>query len=402
MRILNRVIYSRMKPCKLRPLPPEIWLLVFETGDLDINDMSNVRLTCALFAALGKIQTFSSLKISPLVLCGDYVNYPKSLANYFADKLRKRLEFLVSDNIAPLVRHCRIEPLYHTPQQASIFDPRRDVSSLIDTIFLTLPRFFNISRLECYHCPVSDQTLNSLSRLRKLSTLEVTDCTITAKAAPRPTLKITNIHFYSHSSTYGSAEKHGNVGWLDVLNPDLIRHIRISFREPKVIHLRGIATTRSLYDLSTPESDHVSRHIISILSHPSALERLEILPYELGSCPVNLEPPGDYALGALSLRSLRDYYGPHDLLSWMSTGPNLRSVNLVTLDNSHYASSRALLKTIQQEAIGNCIHSLQFSVNNIPDVLLMAISTRFSYIRVLRVCAERVNEDEVSLYFLER
>ena len=96
MRILNRVIYSRIKPCKLRPLPPEIWLLVFETGDLDINDMSNVRLTCALFAALGKIQTFSSLKISPLVLCGDYVNYPKSLANYFADKLRKRqaLQFI--------------------------------------------------------------------------------------------------------------------------------------------------------------------------------------------------------------------------------------------------------------------------------------------------------------------
>jgi len=287
-----------------------------------------------------------------------------------------------------------MESMY-TKDIASMIDSKGDANSLIDAVFRTLPRFFNLNRLDCDHIPFSDQALSQLCQLPKLRTLTVTDCTVTASATRRHTLEITNVHFVSYCTTCGSLERPGNMGWLDVLHPDAIRRIWISLHEPRVIHLRGIATTRSLHDLSAPESDNVSRHIISIFSHPSALEELKIYPYQPGSCETNLEPPGDYALGALSLPSLHNYSGPHQFLSWVSTGPELRSADFDALDQSPYVSWGALLKTMKQETISHSIQSLTIRVDDIPEALLMAISARFIHIKVLKMYAERTDEDQL-------
>ena len=395
-------IYSKIRSPKRRSLPPEVWLAVFEVGDLGVDDMSNVRLTCSSFAALGKIQAFSSFKISPFLLTAHSINYRASFDIDHTVRRLKRLEFWTSDDIAPLVRHCRIEPQTYTHELESIIDTRKDAKALIDTVFQALPRFLNMNRLECRHCAISDQVLSQLCQLKKLRTLEVRDCTVTAKAAPQPRLEITNIYFNSYCSACGSVDERGDLGWLDLLNPEPIRRIFISFSKPEVIHLRGIATRRSLYDLSAPESDAVSRHIISILSHPSALEELTISPYVQGSCEVDLEPPGDYVLGALSLPSLRDYNGPHQILSWVATGPNLRKAKLGALDNTPYIVSSALLKTIQRETIGNFIQSLTIRVDDIPDVLLMAINSRFTHIKFLKIYANRADEDKVRIFILSK
>jgi hypothetical protein len=398
MQVLNRTlsrIRSSVRSSKRQLLPPEVWLAVLELGDLESNDISNVRLTCRSFAALGKIQAFSSFKVSPFVLVADPINYRLSLGKDPAAQCLKRLEFFASDDIAPLVRHCKMESMY-TKDIASMIDSKGDANSLIDAVFRTLPRFFNLNRLDCDHIPFSDQALSQLCQLPKLRTLTVTDCTVTASATRRHTLEITNVHFVSYCTTCGSLERPGNMGWLDVLHPDAIRRIWISLHEPRVIHLRGIATTRSLHDLSAPESDNVSRHIISIFSHPSALEELKIYPYQPGSCETNLEPPGDYALGALSLPSLHNYSGPHQFLSWVSTGPELRSADFDALDQSPYVSWGALLKTMKQETISHSIQSLTIRVDDIPEALLMAISARFIHIKVLKMYAERTDEDQVS------
>jgi len=398
MRVLTRAlsrIYSTFRSSKRRLLPPEVWLAVLESGVLDSNDISNVRLTCRLFTALGKIQAFSSFKVSPFVLVGNPTNYRWSFRKDLAAQCRKRLEFWASDDIAPLVRHCEINPRYYTKDLASSVDSREDANYLIDVVFQTLPRFFNLNCLDCSHCPFSDRALSLLRQLPKLRTLKVTDCTVTASAAPQPKLEIPDVHFSSKCSTYDSVEERGNVGWLDVLHPDTIRCIWISLSEPKVIHLRGIATTRSLCDLSAPESDNVSRHIISILSHPSALEELRIFPYLSKSCDGNLEPPRDYALGALSLPSLRDYSGPHQFLSWVSTGPRLCSAKLIALNQSRYVSWSALLTTITRETISHSIQNLTIRVDDIPEALLMAISARFTRIQALKMYAKRTDEDKL-------
>jgi hypothetical protein len=194
----------------------------------------------------------------------------------------------------------------------------------------------------------------------------------------------------------GSVDERGSVGWLDVLHPDPIRRIWISFPTPKVSHLRGIATIQSLYDLSAPESDNVNRHIMSIISHPSALEELRITPFMSWSCNAVFEPPSNYPLRSLSLHSLHFYHGPHQILSWVSTGPTLTSTELTTVDKSLYLEPSTLLKTLRRENIGDSIQSLTIHVNDIPDTLLMTISARFMHLKNLKMHARRVNEDLVS------
>src|ERR1700685_3815693 len=173
MQVLNRTlsrIRSSVRSSKRQLLPPEVWLAVLELGDLESNDISNVRLTCRSFAALGKIQAFSSFKVSPFVLVADPVNYRLSLGNDPAAQCLKRLEFFASDDIAPLVRHCKMESMY-TKKIASMIDSKGDANSLIDAVFRTLPRFFNLNRLDCDHIPFSDQALSQLCQLPKLRTL---------------------------------------------------------------------------------------------------------------------------------------------------------------------------------------------------------------------------------------
>jgi len=100
----------------------------------------------------------------------------------------------------------------------------------------------------------------------------------------------------------------------------------------------------------------------------------------------------------LSLPSLQEYDGPYQYLSWVTTGPELRSVSLITLDQSPYASSTILHKTIQQQNIGEYIQCLTIRVDTIPDILLIAIRARFSRIKVLKMYAKQVDEDEVSFF----
>jgi hypothetical protein len=402
MQKLNRTIskiFSRVRsPKRHLPLPPEIWLAVFE----DIDDMSNVRLTCTSFAALGKVQAFSSLKISPFILAadGDYYRRWAFTEDVVAERLN-RLDFWASDDIAPFVRHCKVYPQFYSESMASMVRWRKGhAKEFINAVFQRLPLFLNLHRLEISHIPVSEQILTQLCQLKALRTLEVTDCTLVARIAPRPPLDITNIHFYSGtgSLTYRDWEERGDVGWLDVLNPDTIRRICISFNEPKVVHLHGVATKHSLCDSFTSESERVSRHILSILSHPSALEELKIYPFRSGTCEADLDPPSNYTLGSLSLPSLQEYDGPYQYLSWVTTGPELRSVSLITLDQSPYASSTILHKTIQQQNIGEYIQCLTIRVDTIPDILLIAIRARFSRIKVLKMYAKQVDEDEVSFF----
>jgi len=403
--MLNRTVsrlYSRFKLSKRQFLPPEVWLEVFEIGDLGISDIANVRLTCLSFAALGKIRAFSSFHFSPFILVANPVHYRWPFIKDLTSRRIERLEYWASDDIAPLVRHCKVDPLYYSDATAPFANERED-TCLIDIFFQTLPRFFNISHLECNHLPFCNLALSQLSQLKKLRTLEVTDCTVTASAPPQPALAVTNMHFYSYCAIYGSVEDRGSVGWLDVLRPDSIRRIWLSLDAPKIIHLRGIATTRSLYDLSAPERDNVSRHIISILSHPTALEELKICPYQKSQESFeHFEPPNDYSFGALSLHSLRNYEGPSQFLSWVSTGPKLDTVKLTALDQSPYGNSSSLLKSIQRETISDSIQSLTIRANDVPDALLMAISARFIHTKDLKLHAQRVDEDQVSSSFRKK
>jgi hypothetical protein len=204
-RTLSR-IYSRVKPPKRRFLPPEVWLEVFAQADLEIADIANVRLTCISFAVLGKTRVFSSFHFSPFILVANPVRYRWSFIKEHATRSVQRLEYWASNDIAPLVRHCKVEPLYLSAEIERLAD-ERDGTCLIEIFFQTLPRFFNLHHFECVHLPFCNEALSQLSQLEKLRTLEVVDCTITTSAPPQRALKVTNICFSSYCTAYGSVEE---------------------------------------------------------------------------------------------------------------------------------------------------------------------------------------------------
>lgn len=386
----------RLKPSKRWFLPPEVWLVVFELGDLSVDEISNVRLTCKAFAALGRSLLFSSFQLSAFV-----VDYPDTRSSFSKDidsaRRLERLEHWASDDIAPMVRHCKVDPMVHPTEFDTVLI--EDAGRIIDAFFLILPRFLNLNELECSHLPFCDQALSQLCLLKKLKTFKVTDCYVTASVAPRPTLEVTNVHFHSYRSNNRSMVDLGQIGWLDVLHPASIRQIWISFSKPRITHLRGIATRQSLFSMPTTESDNVSRHIISIISHPSALEELKIYQYVSSCREEDYQPPKDYSLGTLSLPSLRKYEGPHQILSWVSTGPKLCSASLTTLDRAPYIPWNTLLETLQVETISNSIQTMTIHLNDIPEELLIAISARFVHIKDLKLYVRGVDEGQVSQFF---
>lgn len=395
-RTLSRLILStNSKQSKRGLFPPELWLAIFDWGDLTSTDISNVRLACRLFAALGKFRAFSFFHFHPFVLVSSTTHYRWPLAREQFTRRLERLKYWTSPDIAPLVRRCKLEPEYNCD---NVFNHIQDADPLIDAFFEILPHFYNLRHMECLHIPFSDQAFLHLCELEKLESFAVTDCIVTATAAPRFLLGVTDVYFSAYSPFYGSIDERGSLGWLDVLNPDTIRRVFISLPKPKIVHLRGIATTRSLCDLSVSEADNVNRHVIAILSHPSNLEELHISHYLDKTLNDMVDLPIGLVAGSFSLPHLRLYHGPHHYLSWFVTGRSLHTVTCTAINQNPYFSPHALLHTLEQDHIGDSIRSLTFNTTSIPDALLTTISSRFTHLTDLKMSAKKIDEDQVSSF----
>lgn len=396
------VLYSKIRPPKSRFLPPEVWLAVFENGGLGPTDISNVRLTCTSFASLARSQAFFTFDYTPFILTTGRFRYRFAFTNDLTTQRLERLDFWASDDTAPMVRRCRVHPVYMAAEHESVIDHDGDASSLIDAFFRILPKFVNIFRLECQHMPFSDLALAQLITLRQLTTLYVEDCNITAYKAPSPSLRVPNVHFVSVFADYGLHDVIGNVGWLDVLQPEHIRRIEISLDQPAFNHLRGIVTTRTLVDSVPDQVGDVHRHILSIISHASALEELSIIPFKSTSSGEKEMFPEDFKTEPLSLLSLRSYDGPHQFLSAFVPGPNLQSMSLTGCDKSPYTAPDALLETFHRlDALGRepfGARTLTFSTSSgIPDALLTSIGPHFPHLKHLKMRAKRIDEFQVCL-----
>lgn len=400
-RMLSR-LRSKIRPTKRRFLPPEVWLAIFEFGGLGASDISNVRLTCISFATLAKPQAFSTFDFIPFILTAEETCYRWAFTSEHVQRLTQRLNFWTSLEIAPMVRECRVHPVYCSDDALSSLDAKGDAHELINAFFSVFPNFRNLSRLECQHIPFSYNALNSLDQNSNLTTLHVEDCNIISIVAPPRQLKVADVHFYSRFSEYGSRELRGStIGWLDILHPHSIRSVSIALWEPKLSHLRGIATARSLSDISGPESDIVHRHIISILSHATSLKILDIHPYKTGSCSEELNQRTGTDIEPVLLPSLHTYIGAHQFLSWFITGPAFQSVSLGGWENTPYTSPDILLETL------HCLDNLNREplmaqsvtvnvTNGISEALFVSIGSTFPRIKQLKMRARRVDEKQVS------
>lgn len=387
---------ERIRPAKLRFVPPEVWIAVFEDGDLELTDILNVRLTCNSFAVLARSQAFSIFNFVPFVLTKSSFHYREPFTEDIIARRIERLRFWTSNDVAPVVRECSAYPVYYRVDLKSQVDFYGDINTLIDAFFDALPKFRNLSRLDCRHMPFSDATLRMLGQMENLSTLQVEDCNITSRdtLTIQRSVRVPNVHFYSGFSDYGEYEPRPNVGWLDILDPDCVRRVEISFPEPKISHLRGIATAKSSpgSDLS-PEQDIFHYHIVSIISHLSCLEELRIFPYNVDTYNEKLDLPKDTE--TVKLVSLRKYIGPHQYLPSFIVEHNMQSVELITWDRE-YSDPDALTHSLQrQKLLGRQpmdVTALTFSTSTgIPDTLLTTINANFLNVKQLNMRTSRVD-----------
>ncbi|KIM84436.1 hypothetical protein PILCRDRAFT_382599 [Piloderma croceum F 1598] len=292
--------FSQRKPVVL---PPELWQAIFE--DLSLQDVSNVRLTCKTFADLAKAQAFSNYNSLPYM--------PDR------DSLSRRVEWWTSESISPLVRQCSIKStrLWACDDPSGIPDGGNLVDPIYNDFFQLLPRFVNTQRLHCRNIVFSDLVLTQLCQLESLTTLEIDSCIMIASVRP-PMLKVINFLFKTsaHLLKY-SATRENPRGWLEVLHPDYIRRIHIDIHNPHVVDLRAPSLPKA--NCSQADLDSIRRHVIMIVSHPTALEELVIEGwYEQD---VHLER-------SIPMLSLRVYNGPSQLFTALLIGKGLHTLSL--------------------------------------------------------------------------
>lgn len=406
--LLKRLTYKKARAPKSRFVPPEVWTNVFDRGELGSADMANVRLTCHTFASLGRSQAFHTFELSPFILSAADTGYRLSFTDDVVARRKARLAFWTSDNIAPFVRQCRLHATYLSDKVKPICNFSGDSLDVYYAFIEALSAFANVFCLQFQHMPFDEYTLSRLATLQHLTTLVVQDCSVDAIFLPSWTpLRIPTVSFLSDFSGYGVLDPRARLGWLDILDPAHFRSVEFSFSEPEISHLRGIATESTMSDFSDPHIsavDIVHLHMISILSRSTTLEELRIVPYKSGYTEV-LEPPKGFALGSLSLPSLRSYSGPHQYLSWFVPGTHLRTMSLQGSERCPYAAPEALLRSLQHlDDIGKEPFDVEtltiWTHEGLPDVLLRSIGPRFPRLKYLNLRAHTIDGGKVCCPFI--
>jgi hypothetical protein len=371
-------LQSKHRAPRCMSLPPELWLAIFEGGNLSVKDTANARLTCSLFAALAKALAFSFFTFRVYLYRRETNPSTEQTLSFHY----RRLEFWTSDSIAPFVRQCIVRP-------TSVWEFRDSavpIGYTPDDFLRPLTRFVNLHSLECRHIPFSDLALSRLCQIRGIHTLVVDGCIITASAAP-PRLKVTNIHFKSSVPLSSHTNDRGRLGWLDVLCPDYIRRVHFDFAHPRggVADLRGIMTTRSPALRSGGEVNCMYHHLALIVSHPKMLEELVVEGWwgvKAGS-PKSLIP----------LPSLRVYNGPSQILDWFTTGTDLHTL---TLDRSEQADPDAVMLRFQYRF--QPIQRLAIHIKRVSSAFIGAISSGCVNLKHLSIRAIWIDEEVVSSF----
>ncbi|KAJ7061631.1 hypothetical protein C8F01DRAFT_1137972 [Mycena amicta] len=163
-----------MPPPTRERIPPEIWSEVF--GEVDKKALQALRLSNQAFAQLARPHLFSSFIFHPHA-CGSDVPGPRLLPSAEkAEQYLNRLEFWLSDDIAPLVRSCTMRPwmfdeLYYGP-----FAESDHSDMLMEAIAEGLGRFPRLRIISCFQLSLGDAIFATLTRMSSLRELRIIAC----------------------------------------------------------------------------------------------------------------------------------------------------------------------------------------------------------------------------------
>ncbi|KAJ6525239.1 hypothetical protein DFH09DRAFT_173921 [Mycena vulgaris] len=207
-------------------VPPE--LLDEIVGHLsDRATLKRLALTNRWFHHLSRPLLFTSFKFHPYSLAayleGEARAYVEDLVLPQAEELeraRGRLEFWVSDEIAPYVLKCHVEPL----DFIGVPRPGQDPYMLLAAFFSLLPRFVNLQHFGGFYVQFTRVAMTNLCALPKLRSITIDSCVVAHEEILDTPSKLFKLDDFTLSTNEHQLEE----WWFHALCPDTLRVLHVN------------------------------------------------------------------------------------------------------------------------------------------------------------------------------
>ncbi|KAF7290251.1 hypothetical protein MIND_01338800 [Mycena indigotica] len=184
--------------------PPEVWTEVF--SGLPAASLAAVVATSRGFATVGRPLRFARFLLTPYSLLG-YADNPLRYEVETGDAFRcatERLDFWTSEDIAPLVRSCRISTSDSWSESEGPTRVTEDETELVvlNMFFARLQRFTHLRSLELVDISLPADALRKISALPKISAIDIQwsikRLSLDALSAPVPPSRIEKFSLFAY------------------------------------------------------------------------------------------------------------------------------------------------------------------------------------------------------------
>ncbi|KAJ7719431.1 hypothetical protein DFH07DRAFT_314177 [Mycena maculata] len=286
-------------------VPNELWLEVFE--NLPRDSLRQLSLTHTKFKGLSRTLLFAHLDFKPYAYTREGLMLPHQAG---IDSRMQRLDFWASDEIAPLVRTCRLSPAYSAPM-GSDYAVAESPYVLLEALFERFARFTRLERFSAASIRLTHMSVVGLCRVSPPSVLifgGFLDYEEGIEQLPSLTQAL-NVSKFNFVRVRGACNLHR---WIVLLNPNHLGALSLSYRRPfsdDIVHrlplfphLRKLALEVNPWDL---------HRIIPFLLKFPATQVFSI--HVVGYSPADKETPLP-AEGAGLFPILKEYIGPYQTL----------------------------------------------------------------------------------------
>ncbi|KAF8171937.1 hypothetical protein K438DRAFT_185193 [Mycena galopus ATCC 62051] len=202
-------------------IPTELWdeAIGFLSPEEDRETLQHVNLINRRFHHLARPRLFADFEFYPYSVVNDsygMIAEALILPLYF-ERFRKRLEFWASEDIAPLVRNCTVQPLEFEELERP--RPPGDPYSLLNSFYEFLPRFVNLELFAAFTLHFTGTAMANLRLLTKLRALSVDMCT-TVEGETLDTASKLKLHTFRFANCDNLEE-----WWLRAICPDTLRNL---------------------------------------------------------------------------------------------------------------------------------------------------------------------------------
>ncbi|KAJ7134832.1 hypothetical protein C8R44DRAFT_870418 [Mycena epipterygia] len=286
--------------------------------DSDHETLKHLNLTSWSFHTISRPLLFATFNFHPYSVVTDtYGMCPEHLIlqpGLELERVRRRLEFWSSEEIAPYVLYCNIEPLEF--ENSGRQPPPEDPYTLLTTFFEFLPRFANLRDLYGFTIHFTRVAMASLCALPKLTRVSIDMCIMAPGEQlddpPPKSLKLETLQFCNNQDQID--------WWLQGLCPDSLRVLAIDMSQSHDASLFDLQS--ELPSFPNVYSVHIvlgsmlaPRHLIPLSKFPG-VEDLTLTKFYAGgilSHALTVAAPPELG-GAGVCPLLKQYAGPHEIL----------------------------------------------------------------------------------------